>query len=194
VRRATVLIDPKASLPAPGSVRPQAPILSNVRTGSAHFSFCSSVPFDRTAPANRPTEAPKARAKPGQTRDSSIIRMAVSAAVGSPARPSAPGSGPPLRFSKAALAMSAIPSVAESSRMSAYGVMVLASSSATLGSSLWAHQARTAPWASFCSSVKSSIDLCTKGYAGASHRARPKRRGARAFALTRGATPISPKA
>ena len=85
-RRAVVRIEPKASLPAPGSVSAHAPIFSIVSTGSAHFSFCSGVPRAITAPPNRPSDAPNARAKPGQQRESSIIKMAIMAACPSPRR------------------------------------------------------------------------------------------------------------
>ena len=122
-RRARVCIEPNASLPAPGSVSPHAPIFSSVTTGSAQRSFCSAVPRAITAPPKSPIDAPKAIAKPGQTRASSIIKIAWSACVSSPERPPRPvrASFEPCfarDLSNAARAMSASPKVAAIARIS----------------------------------------------------------------------------
>ena len=120
--RARVCIDPKASLPAPGSVSAQAPILSMSITGRAKRIFWSSVPRERMAPPHRPSDAPKAIANPGQKRDSSIMRMAMSGPSPGPASPERFSPSPlPARaciFAKLARTMSGTPNVAQSSRMS----------------------------------------------------------------------------
>ena len=85
-------------------------------TGSAKRSFCSAVPRARMAPPQSPSDAPNASAKPGQKRESSIIRMAMSGP--SPPRRRLASRRPrravrrPRVFAKAARTMSAMPNVA----------------------------------------------------------------------------------
>src|SRR5580658_3310485 len=154
--RACVFIDPNASLPAPGSVSAQAPIFSIVMTGRANRSFCASVPRERMAPPQSPREAPNASANPGQTRDSSIIRMAMSG-DSPPAPPSAPPPPPSRILANWARTMLTIPNVAPSSRISGYGRSSPLSSRATFGARCPVAHERIAFCATLCSSVKSSI-------------------------------------
>jgi hypothetical protein len=119
-RAACVAIEPNASLPAPGSVRAQAPIFSIVITGSANRSRWVRVPRAMIAPPQSPSDAPNDMANPGQTRESSIIKMVMSGPSPTVGRRACAGSAAVLRaFANAARTMSATPKVAQRSRMSA---------------------------------------------------------------------------
>ena len=43
--KTAVVCCPAASVPAPGSVKPNAPIFSPFASGIKYFSFCAGVPF-----------------------------------------------------------------------------------------------------------------------------------------------------
>jgi hypothetical protein len=57
-----------ASLPAPGSVSPHAPMRSLRSTGIANRSICSGVPLPNTLAPKRPVLAPQLSANDGLTR------------------------------------------------------------------------------------------------------------------------------
>ncbi len=52
--RAVVIIEPNASEPAPGSVRPQAPMISPLMSPGTQRSTCAGVPCRRIVPATCP--------------------------------------------------------------------------------------------------------------------------------------------
>ena len=71
-RTATVRV-PAASLPADGSVRPQAPSISPLASGGRKRAFCASVPNIAMCAEHRPLCAATLRATAGHTRASSSI-------------------------------------------------------------------------------------------------------------------------
>ena len=89
-----------------------APIFSPVSTGRAKRFFCASVPRRMMAPPQRPSDAPKAIAKPGETRENSIAVMALIA--GSRI---APPTGPRPRRRRRPFAGDASPAAARSSSL-----------------------------------------------------------------------------
>ena len=73
-RTAVVRVLP-ASLPAPGSVRAQAPSCSPRASGASQRCFCASVPNMAMCAGPRPLCAATDRATEGSTRESSSRQM-----------------------------------------------------------------------------------------------------------------------
>ncbi|CAB4853276.1 unannotated protein [freshwater metagenome] len=71
-------IEPKASLPEPGSVIAQAPIFFIVSRSRAQRTFCAVVPLARMAAEVSPMLTPIAVTMPGHTRHSSMVGISVS--------------------------------------------------------------------------------------------------------------------
>ncbi len=73
-RRAVVVTPPAMAEPTSGSVRPKAPIWSQLRMAGSHSSFCSSLPQTRSDCIARPEWTPKNVAVDTSIRAISIVK------------------------------------------------------------------------------------------------------------------------
>src|SRR4051794_13548155 len=149
---------PNASEPESDSVIAHAPTLSKVSRSSAHFSFCSVVPRLMIVAAARPVLTPIAVTRPGEHRQSSMIGSSMNPAPGPPPSPSSDfgASAPPfslaMRRSNDARAMSPMPNVEYSLRITSYGGVSPNSSSSRRGRTSFSTKSRTASRIILCSS------------------------------------------
>ena len=154
---------PNASEPESDSVIAQAPTLSKVSRSSAHFSFCSVVPRLMIVPAASPVLTPIAVTRPGEHRQSSMIGRSMKPAPAPPpgrARSRPRRSGSPwlarrsfaMRFAKDACAISPMPNVEYSLRITSYGGVSPNSSSSRRGRTSFSTKSRTASRIILCSS------------------------------------------
>ena len=92
--RTAFVCAPCASVPAPGSVRPNAPSFSPLQRGGRNFSFCSFVPYVRIGSTQRDVCADTITPVVPQTLDSSSTHI-IYVRMSAPCPPNSFGTGIP---------------------------------------------------------------------------------------------------